>query len=125
LINNVVLQASVLTAEISQALNSGRHTTSTTTLYWVSRAEHSALIDSPGFQEFGLHHVQATQLAQYMPDVAAHAMGCRFYNCTHMHEPGCAVIAAVDNPRVQNPVSVNRYRIYADLFAECSQARHY
>ncbi|HAU56181.1 MAG TPA: ribosome small subunit-dependent GTPase A, partial [Comamonadaceae bacterium] len=88
LINLLVPGATVLTGEISQALNSGKHTTTSTTWYWVDSERSTALIDSPGFQEFGLHHIAPTQLAACMPDIAAHASHCKFYNCTHLHEPG-------------------------------------
>ncbi len=122
LINLLVPGALAETGEISQALNSGRHTTTSTTWYWVDAARTTALIDSPGFQEFGLRHLEPTQLAGLMPDLRQHQGQCRFYNCTHLHEPGCAVLAAVGGEG-EGAVTANRHRIYADLFAELSQAR--
>jgi ribosome biogenesis GTPase len=127
LINLLVPQAQALTGEISQALNSGKHTTTTTTWYWVDEAKTTALIDSPGFQEFGLHHIEAMQLAALMPDVKPHVAECRFYNCTHMHEPGCGVRAAVA-PEPGAPagrIEPSRYRIYRTLFEELSAAPRY
>jgi len=124
LINLLVPGASVLTGEISQALNSGKHTTTSTTWYWVDGERTTALIDSPGFQEFGLHHIAPTQLAACMPDIAAHATDCRFYNCTHLHEPGCGVINAIKNGPESHGISANRYKIYSELFAELSQTRY-
>lgn len=124
LINLLVPGAQVQTGEISQALNSGKHTTTATRWYWVDRTNGTALIDSPGFQEFGLHHIAPTQLAACMPDIAAHASDCRFYNCTHLHEPGCGVISAVENTDNADGISANRYKIYSDLFAELSQTRY-
>ena len=124
LTNLLVPQARVLTAEISQALNSGKHTTTSTTLYWVDSARTTALIDSPGFQEFGLHHVDPMQLAGYMPDLKAHAQNCKFYNCTHLHEPGCGVISEVNSADSPSSISPNRYRLYSELFAELSQSRY-
>jgi ribosome biogenesis GTPase / thiamine phosphate phosphatase len=127
LTNLLVPQANVLTAEISQALNSGRHTTTSTTLYWIDAARTSALIDSPGFQEFGLNHIEPMQLAGFMPDLKAHAQNCRFYNCTHLHEPGCGVIAAVTKKTgadLQDGISASRYRLYGELFEELSQTRY-
>ena len=115
-------QAKVLTAEISQALNSGKHTTTSTTLYWVDAERTTALIDSPGFQEFGLNHIVAMQLANYMPDFKKHAQNCKFYNCTHLHEPGCGVIAEVNS--TTSSISANRYRLYGELFEELSQTRY-
>jgi ribosome biogenesis GTPase len=122
LTNLLVPQAKVLTAEISQALNSGKHTTTSTTLYWVDEARTTALIDSPGFQEFGLHHIEPMQLANYMPDFKKHAQNCKFYNCTHLHEPGCGVITEVNS--ATSSISANRYRLYGELFEELSQTRY-
>ena len=128
LINLLAPGALAQTGEISQALNSGRHTTTSTTWYWVDKASGTALIDSPGFQEFGLHHIEATQLAGYMPDLRAHIEHCKFYNCTHLHEPSCGVRAVVSEeelPSSPDYISANRYKIYSELFAELSQPRHY
>lgn len=124
LTNLLVPQAKVLTAEISQALNSGKHTTTSTTLYWIDEARTTALIDSPGFQEFGLNHIQPMQLATLMPDLRAHAQNCKFYNCTHLHEPGCGVIAEVNSTDTTRTISANRYRLYGELFEELSQTRY-
>ena len=124
LTNLLVPQAKVLTAEISQALGSGKHTTTSTTLYWVGDDKSTALIDSPGFQEFGLNHIEPMQLAGYMPDVKAHAQDCKFYNCTHLHEPGCGVISVVKSVPSPGGISANRYRLYSELFAELSQTRY-
>jgi len=128
LTNLLVPDARVLTAEISQALNSGKHTTTSTTLYWVDTGDGNtratALIDSPGFQEFGLHHIEPMRLAGYMPDLRLHAQDCKFYNCTHLHEPGCGVIAEVNASDHPSSISANRYRLYSELFAELSQSRY-
>jgi len=124
LTNLLVPHARVLTAEISQALNSGKHTTTSTTLYWVDEARTTALIDSPGFQEFGLHHIDPMLLANYMPDFKAHAQDCKFYNCTHLHEPGCGVTLEVKSTSEPSSISANRYRLYSELFAELAQPRY-
>ncbi len=121
LINRLVPAARAQTKEISRALNSGKHTTTSTTWYWVDEGKTTALIDSPGFQEFGLHHIEPTRLAQLMPDFAVRLGHCRFYNCSHLHEPGCAVRDAVGAP---DGISENRYRLYGELFAELSQPRY-
>ncbi len=119
----------VKTQEISQALNSGKHTTTSTTLYWLDASRETALIDSPGFQEFGLHHVEPMQLAGLMPDLAQHLGHCRFYNCTHLHEPGCGVrdMVVANEGSVATPLGINpqRYRIYGELFAQLSQPPNY
>jgi ribosome biogenesis GTPase len=124
LINRLVPGATAPTGEISQALNSGRHTTTSTTWYWMDAARTTALIDSPGFQEFGLHHLDPMQLAACMPDLRAQAGSCRFYNCTHLHEPGCGVLAAVGDDEAEGCINPRRHRIYADLFAELSTQRY-
>ena len=127
LINRLVPDAQVETGEISQALNSGKHTTTSTRWYWVPSLDRSeartALIDSPGFQEFGLHHIEPTRLAECMPDLRRYLGGCKFYNCTHLHEPGCAVLAQVEGEQGTGTISARRHRIYAQLFEELSQQR--
>jgi ribosome biogenesis GTPase len=117
LINHFVPQAQAQTAEISQALNSGRHTTTHSSLHWVDRPAGTALIDSPGFQSFGLHHLQAADLARAMPDLREHAGECRFSNCTHLHEPHCSVKAALQAGRIHP----QRYKIYEQLMAELNE----
>jgi ribosome biogenesis GTPase len=119
LINLMVPGAAAQIGELSAALASGRHTTTTTTWYWLDATRQSALIDSPGFQEFGLRHVEALQLPGLMPDLRAFAGDCRFYNCTHRHEPGCAVIAAVERGEI-NP---SRWRIYGEIADELARER--
>jgi ribosome biogenesis GTPase / thiamine phosphate phosphatase len=120
LINRLVPHADAQVGEISTALNTGRHTTTTTTWYALgSHAADGALIDSPGFQAFGLHHVAATDLVQRMPDLRAHLGQCRFYNCTHRQEPGCGIRAAVE----RQAISANRWRLYQELYDELSTQR--
>jgi ribosome biogenesis GTPase / thiamine phosphate phosphatase len=121
LINLLVPGAVAQTREISQALNSGKHTTTSSTLYWVDAQRTTALIDSPGFQQFGLNHIEPMQLAGCMRDFRAHLGECKFYNCTHLHEPGCGVIAALGSDASDSGITPSRYRIYQELFAELSQ----
>lgn len=127
LINLLCPGALAQTGEISRALNSGKHTTTSTTWYWVEdgsgTTKTTGLIDSPGFQEFGLNHIDPAQLAAYMPDLKPHVARCKFYNCTHLHEPGCGVMAAVSADEATctgDLISPNRYQIYRRLFAELS-----
>ena len=119
LINRMVPSAKAQVGEISLALNAGRHTTTTTTWYWLDEARQTALIDSPGFQEFGLRQLQPTDLARLMPDIRAHADHCRFHNCSHLHEPGCGVREAL----ARGEISPSRHRIYEALFAELGQTK--
>jgi ribosome biogenesis GTPase len=125
LINLLVPGALAATGEISRALNSGKHTTTSTNWYWVDEARTTALIDSPGFQEFGLHHIPPARLAGLMPDLAAHAGACRFYNCSHLHEPGCDVLAAVRDDEAPESIAPHRHQIYRDLYAELSAPPRY
>ncbi len=119
LINTLLPNARAETREISQALNSGKHTTTSSLWYWLDDSRTSAVIDSPGFQEFGMHHIPPTELARWMPDIARHMNDCRFHNCTHRQEPGCAVQAAV----VRGEVSPIRLSLYTALYDELSQPR--
>jgi ribosome biogenesis GTPase len=117
LINLLVPQAGAQVGEISSALNTGRHTTTSTHWYWLDAQRSAALIDSPGFQEFGLGQIEAAGLAALMPDLREQLGECRFYNCMHRHEPGCAVIAAVE----RGAIAPTRYRLYAEIYDELAK----
>jgi ribosome biogenesis GTPase len=119
LINLLAPDAKAQVGEISQALNSGKHTTTTTQWYWLDAERQSGLIDSPGFQEFGLKQIKAQDLPGLMPDLGEGAKHCRFYNCTHLHEPGCGVRAALE----RGEISETRYRIYGEIFQELTQTK--
>jgi ribosome biogenesis GTPase / thiamine phosphate phosphatase len=119
LINLLIPEAAALVGEISQALAAGKHTTTSTLWYWLDATRQGALIDSPGFQEFGLRQVAPERLAALMPDISAALGHCRFYNCTHRNEPGCGVHAAVE----RGEVAGTRYKIYLALHEELSQKR--
>ena len=120
LINLMVPAAEAQVGEISKALNTGRHTTTSTRWYWLDEHRHTALVDSPGFQQFGIRQLQPTDLARLMPDIRVHAQACRFYNCTHLHEPGCGVRDAL----ARGDIHPSRYRIYGELHAELSASRY-
>jgi ribosome biogenesis GTPase len=124
LINLLVPQAGAVVGEISQALASGRHTTTATRWYWLDdapgpgdAATRGALIDSPGFQSFGLRQLAPADLAGLMPDLAAALGHCRFHNCTHRQEPGCGVMAAA----AAGAIGASRMRIYGELHEELSR----
>lgn len=119
MINLLAPEARAQVGEISQALNSGRHTTTTTQWYWLDDQRTTGLIDSPGFQEFGLRQIDAQQLPNLMPDLREHAKQCKFYNCAHQHEPGCGVRAALE----RGEISDSRYRIYGEILRELTQTR--
>lgn len=93
LLNALIPQARRATAEISLALDSGCHTTTHSQLYHLDA--DSAIIDSPGFQEFGLSHIKNENLAWGFVEFHPYIGQCKFNNCRHAGEPGCAVILAV------------------------------
>lgn len=120
LVNLLIPDAEVATREISTALNSGRHTTTFTRLYPLpdnADGTGGSLIDSPGFQEFGLHHLTEGRLERAFPEFRPLLPNCRFYNCHHLHEPGCAILEAVADGRIRR----ERHALYAQLVHEASQ----
>lgn len=115
LVNLLVPDAEAATREISATLNSGRHTTTFTRLYPLQ--DGGALIDSPGFQEFGLYHLTEGRLERAFPEFRPLLAHCRFYNCHHLHEPGCAILEALADGRI----APTRHALYAQLVHEASQ----
>lgn len=122
LVNRVVPDAGARTGALSRALKTGTQTTTSTRWYWLDAAHDAALVDSPGFLEFGLHHIAPQDLARYLPDFRPHLGHCRFANCSHTHEPGCAVSAAVRDAAAPGAISAARYAFYCELLAELRQA---
>lgn len=123
LVNLLIPDAEAATREISTVLNSGRHTTTFTRLYTLpgdatsNATSRGALIDSPGFQEFGLYHLTEGMLERAFPEFRPLLAHCRFYNCHHLHEPGCAILEAVEDGRI----APERHALYAQLMHEISQ----
>lgn len=115
IVNILAPGADIATREISIALNSGKHTTTFTRLYPVS--PHTALIDSPGFQEFGLYHLDKTALEQAFREFSPCLGHCRFHNCRHLGEPGCAILQAVE----KGQIAAMRHRLYAQLLHESTR----
>jgi len=112
ILNALVPDARAHTQEHSQALGAGRHTTTATRLYHLPGGGH--LIDSPGFQAFGLHHLEREDIARGFPEFKAPMEHCRFYNCSHRHEPGCGVLAALE----RGEIAPERHALYTRLLAE-------
>lgn len=94
LTNALIPDAGAATREISSALDSGKHTTTHARLYELDA--DSALIDCPGVQLFGLHHIDPSKLQGYFPEFRPYLGHCRFANCSHDHEPGCAIRTACE-----------------------------
>lgn len=113
LLNALIPQAQAATQEHSVALDAGRHTTTSTRLYHLPQAD-GALIDSPGFQNFGLFHLSPGEIEHGFPEFARHAANCRFYNCAHRREPDCGVLAAVKKGEIRP----ERHELYLRILAE-------
>ncbi len=114
ILNALVPDANAHTQEHSQALGAGKHTTTSTRLYHLPHPWRGDIIDSPGFQSFGLHHLDAQDIEHGFPEFEDSPEHCRFHNCSHRHEPGCAVLELL----VQGRVTPQRYELYKRLLAE-------
>ncbi len=116
LTNALLGEALARTNDISAALDSGKHTTTHAQLY--DLADNTFLIDSPGLQEFGVHHLAVPDLLHYFPDMR-HLIGqCRFHNCTHRQEPNCAIKTAVE----QGAVAASRLAFLQRITDELSRS---
>ena len=111
LINALIPEASRETGEISSALDSGRHTTTHARLFHLSGNSH--IVDSPGLQEFGLHHLGQERIAHAFVEFRPYLGHCRFRNCRHLEEPGCAVTSAFESGKIDK----RRIEIYRRLAA--------
>ena len=123
LINLIVPDADIAVREISAALDTGKHTTTFTRLYEMDAADTSLdghpanIIDSPGFQEFGLYHLSEGMLERAFVEFEPYLGHCKFYNCRHLIEPQCAVLAAVEEGKIARM----RHTLYGQLLHESSQ----
>ena len=96
LINVLIPDANLRTREISSVLNSGKHTTTFSRLFDCDLdGQASQIIDSPGFEQFGMAQFSVSQIQHAMPEFVPYLGTCKFHNCTHVHEPACAVLDAV------------------------------
>ena len=107
----------IRTGEISESHHKGRHTTTFSTMYPL--AGGGAVIDTPGIKGFGLIDIDEAELWHYFPEMMRVAPACRFYNCTHTHEPGCAVTEAVKAGEIAWP----RYESYLTIRDEDEKYR--
>jgi ribosome biogenesis GTPase len=109
LLNLLVPEAQALTREFSERLDLGKQTT--TAARWFRLPAGGAIVDTPGFQEFGLAHLSPQQLLSGFPDFEPHLGGCRFLDCHHLAEPDCAIRCAVEG----GTISRDRYAFYRAL----------
>ncbi|NOU25750.1 MAG: ribosome small subunit-dependent GTPase A [Methylotenera sp.] len=114
IINALLPNETVRTQEVSHVLDSGKHTTTAAHLYHLDA--QSQLIDSPGLQEFGLHHLSSDELEHAFVEFRPYLGKCRFNNCKHLHEPDCAIMEAV----AAKKISEERLAIYKMLRLELS-----
>ena len=118
LINLLVPDADIAVREISEALDTGKHTTTFTRLYRLPEATGGGqIIDSPGFQEFGLYHLTEGMLERAFVEFKPFLGACKYYNCRHLAEPQCAVLGAVADGKIAKI----RHELYAQLLHESEQ----
>ncbi len=106
----------IRTGEISDSFHKGKHTTTFSTMY---RIADGYIIDTPGVKGFGLIDIDDKELWHYFPEMISRAGECRFFNCTHTHEPHCAVIEAVKSEEI----AFSRYESYLKILDEDDKYR--
>ena len=106
----------IRTGEISDSFHKGKHTTTFSTMY---RIADGFIIDTPGVQGFGLIDIDDKELWHYFPEMISRAGECKFFNCTHTHEPHCAVIEAVK----REEIAFSRYESYLKILDEDDKYR--
>ncbi|WP_286313690.1 ribosome small subunit-dependent GTPase A [Turicimonas muris] len=119
ILNLLVKDAEQKTQEYSKALNLGKQTTTSTR--WFQFGNDGAIVDSPGFQEFGLAHLTLNDIMRGFPEIKERVEYCRFTNCRHLEEPQCAVKAAVEN----HDIDPERYALYKELAEETLKPKNY
>jgi len=111
LINTIDPSLDLKTTKISDYHKSGKHTTTFAEMFELSLGGY--IIDTPGIRGFGLHDIQKEELFHYFPEIFKVSDQCKYYNCTHLHEPGCAVKEAVE----QGKISEIRYNNYLSILS--------
>ena len=118
LINRLIPHASQRTAEISDAHNTGMHTTTFSEM--IELPEGGYLIDTPGIKGFGTFDIEKEELTSYFKEIFHFSKDCRFSNCTHTHEPGCAVIKAVED----HFIAASRYQSYLSMLEDKDENKY-
>ena len=118
LINQLIPDADQRTAEISDAHNTGMHTTTFSEMLQLT--EGGYLIDTPGIKGFGTFDIEKEELTSYFKEIFRFSEGCRFSNCTHTHEPGCAVIKAVED----HYIAASRYQSYLSMLEDKDENKY-
>lgn len=117
LLNALIPGLSVKTAEISDVHDQGMHTTTFSEMYTTGDAY---IIDTPGIKGFGTLEFEKEQVGHYFKEIFATSADCRFGNCTHTHEPGCAVLAAVEEHRI----ALSRYDSYLSILQDENEGKY-
>ena len=117
LINRLVPDANLRTAEISDAHNTGQHTTTFSEMIPLSEGW---LIDTPGIKGFGTFDMEPEELTSYFKEIFRFSRDCRFSNCTHTHEPGCAVLQAIEN----HLIAPSRYQSYLSMLNDKDEGKY-
>ena len=118
LINQLVPDADQRTAEISNAHNTGMHTTTFSEMIELPGGGY--IIDTPGIKGFGTFDIEKEELTGYFKDIFHFSKDCRFSNCTHTHEPGCAVIKAVE----EHYIAASRYQSYLSMLEDKDENKY-
>ena len=117
LINRIEPGLNLKTALISEAHDTGKHTTTFAEMFPLK--EGGYIVDTPGIRSFGTVDMKREEISHYFPEIFAQSEACRFYNCTHTHEPGCAVVEAVEN----GEISESRYASYLSMMEDSGKYR--
>ena len=118
LINCLLPDAHLRTAEISDAHNAGMHTTTFSEM--LPLPEGGYVIDTPGIKGFGTFDIEREELGSYFKEIFRLSKDCRFNNCTHTHEPGCAVLQALQN----HVVAESRYQSYLNMLEDKDESKY-
>ena len=118
LINRLVPGVNLRTAELSEAHNTGQHTTTFSEM--ISLAPPSYLIDTPGIKGFGTFDMEREEVGHYFKEIFEFSKQCRFSNCTHTHEPGCAVLQALE----QHYIAQSRYQSYLSMLDDKDESKY-
>lgn len=118
LINRLVPGLNLRTASISEAHGTGMHTTTFSALY--DMPEGGSVIDIPGIKGFGTFDMEPEEIAHYFREIFTVGRGCRFDNCTHTHEPGCAVQQALEN----HEIAPSRYNSYLSMLEDKDEGKY-
>lgn len=120
LLNRLIPTAHARTAEVSEAHGTGMHTTTFSELYDLPGHGGGAVIDIPGIKGFGTFNMEPDEVAHFFRDIFKISDGCRFNNCTHTHEPGCAVLEALE----QHQLAPSRYASYLSMRDDKDEAKY-